>query len=593
MKKLFSQKLLLLCLAIFLVLFSASFLDHTHNSSNEENHIDKILTILPDNPNNPYVSGVIPHHLVAETVIDNFFQELSKENSPKEIIILSPDHFNAAAVHGNTFISVNAKRSSLEDLSIDTALLKDISGLAFSDYSVKKDHGITNTLPFIKDYFPDSKIVPLLIPANLSLDQAEKTTEELHQILSSDAFVLASVDFSHYFPKEVADFHDIKSMRVLTDFEKENFSNIEVDCPQCLFMARYFAELKDANNPVPIDHKNSQDFNKGSVLDSTTSYFSVLFSKQITEQTEPQIETEVDQSSQTILFVGDIMLDRAVKRLMEKNNYRYPFEKTRDFLRGVDLVVGNLEGPIVKYPQETPDFSMRFNFGSVALNSLQFSGINLVSLANNHTSDRGELGLERTKEFLDGVNIDHFGDPKTCEENNIYTTDEAVFVGINLITPDPCSNEEIENLIQIVKKENADKFIIVYIHWGNEYKESGNWQQKELAHLMIDSGVDLIIGSHPHVVQEIEQYDDKLIFYSLGNFIFDQYFSQETQEGLAVGLELSSDEMNIYLFPTGSYRSQPYLFDNAEKTKFLNNLSSKSSPELKEQITKGIIEIGR
>ena len=133
----------------------------------------------------------------------------------------------------------------------------------------------------------------------------------------------------------------------------------------------------------------------------------------------------------------------------------------------------------------------------------------------------------------------------------------------------------------------------MYIHWGNEYKESSNWQQKELAHLMIDSGVDLIIGSHSHVVQEIEQYNDKLIFYSLGNFVFDQYFSPETQEGLAVGLELSSEKGNVYLFPTGSHRSQPYLIDNTEKTKFLKDLSSKSSPELKEQITKGIIEIGR
>ena len=78
MKKLFSQKLLLLCLVILVVLFSVNFLDQVQGDSNEENHIDKILTILPDNPNNSYVSGVIPHHLVAETVIDEFFQELSK-----------------------------------------------------------------------------------------------------------------------------------------------------------------------------------------------------------------------------------------------------------------------------------------------------------------------------------------------------------------------------------------------------------------------------------------------------------------------------------------------------------------------------------
>ena len=102
----------------------------------------------------------------------------------------------------------------------------------------------------------------------------------------------------------------------------------------------------------------------------------------------------------------------------------------------------------------------------------------------------------------------------------------------------------------------------------------------------------MIIGSHPHVVEEIEQYKGKLIFYSLGNFVFDQYFFKETQEGLAVGLEFANSKMLIRLFPLGINKGQPYLFDNAERIKFLENLSLKSPTVSKNQIINGIITIG-
>ena len=140
------------------------------------------------------------------------------------------------------------------------------------------------------------------------------------------------------------------------------------------------------------------------------------------------------------------------------------------------------------------------------------------------------------------------------------------------------------------------------VHWGQEYQIKSSVFQQKLARKIIDSGADLIIGHHPHVVQEIEIYNNKLIFYSLGNFVFDQYFSEQTQQGLAVALEIYpvrnndsnrvNPNKNIYkLFPIQSKLSQPFLMEQNQAEKFLEKLSKRSSKDLTEEIKKGVIEI--
>jgi len=103
----------------------------------------------------------------------------------------------------------------------------------------------------------------------------------------------------------------------------------------------------------------------------------------------------------------------------------------------------------------------------------------------------------------------------------------------------------------------------------------------------------LIIGHHPHVVQNIEKYQGKLIFYSLGNFIFDQYFSKETQQGLAVGLEIYPNELVCRLFPIQINLSQPVLMERDKANKFLIQLANRSDVKLVDEIESGIIKIVR
>ncbi len=110
---------------------------------------------------------------------------------------------------------------------------------------------------------------------------------------------------------------------------------------------------------------------------------------------------------------------------------------------------------------------------------------------------------------------------------------------------------------------SSSDYVVVNIHWGIEYQSKHGQIQQDLAHKLVDAGADAIIGHHPHVVQGSEVYKGKPIFYSLGNFIFDQYFSVETQRGLAVGLSFSENSIEAWTFLLGLEGSQPYIMESS------------------------------
>jgi len=312
-------------------------------------------------------------------------------------------------------------------------------------------------------------------------------------------------------------------------------------------------------------------------------YFSQRFfnTYEIVSESSPESNSiKIEESEISILLVGDIMLDRKVETLMKKNGNFYPFEKISQFLNQSEGVFGNLEGPISKNPAVFSDESLKFVFSFEVAPALASANFEVLSLANNHTFNMGSVGLEETKRLLEEADIDWVGAPWTCSEKPVIKND-LVFLAFNK-TFNGCRDEEIIRIIKSIKESSPEKFLIVSMHWGEEYKSRSSSAQQELAHKVIDAGADLIFGHHPHVVQEIEQYQGKLIFYSLGNFIFDQYFSQETQEGLVVKLELFSDRVTYKLFPVKGELSQPAVMAEEEAGIFLEKLGVDS-----------IIEIGR
>lgn len=305
------------------------------------------------------------------------------------------------------------------------------------------------------------------------------------------------------------------------------------------------------------------------------------------------LETGSLSESADFIMTGDIMLGRFVEVLMDGNGINYPFEKVKEFLTSVSFVVGNLEGPIVENHTPTPAFDFKFSFASTTTHVLKENNISVVSLANNHALDQGDIGYQDTKKYLSEVEIEYFGHPvsvgnvsvlrKSVQDKNI------VFIGFNATWPYQ------EKLFQdVIKKESlSGDFVVVIIHWGDEYKISSNDEQKKLAHVFIDAGAHAVFGHHPHVVQEIEEYKDRVIFYSLGNFIFDQYFSKAVMEGLLVKVSLEDEKVQYELFPTISLRSQPSVMEGDERTHFLDSLASKSSVLLRDNVRVGILEFAR
>lgn len=293
-----------------------------------------------------------------------------------------------------------------------------------------------------------------------------------------------------------------------------------------------------------------------------------------------------------ILFVGDIMLDRHVELRMREFGENYPFASTTDIFKRADAVVANLEGPIMENRISAVGGNMNFSFATTTAKLLLKNGVTHVSLANNHTSDKGREVLDFTRQVLKDSGVKYFGDPIAFNDHSIIYEKigerEFIFIGLN----QTFGTLNIASTTSVLKGLRAlhDKAIIVpFVHWGDEYKINNNKSQENLAHELIDAGADVVIGSHPHVVQNIEKYKDKIIFYSLGNFIFDQYFSDDTMSELGVKMIVSDKGISYELLPFYAPRSKPYLMDSKSRDLFLENLAKRSSPYISDGIKAGRI----
>lgn len=256
-----------------------------------------------------------------------------------------------------------------------------------------------------------------------------------------------------------------------------------------------------------------------------------------------------------LIFGGDIMLSRNVEAQMEKyNDYSWPFAKISPLFSGADLAVANLESPfLVTDNYRVPDGSFSFKANPKSVAGLSLAGFDLLSLANNHMLNQGVKGVTDTQKILDQAGISYAG----LSSNNLVVKEIRGIKFAFLSYTYAADSKLIANMLDISQaqsdikqaKDKAD-VVIVLMHAGTEYQRTPNKQQIEFAHAAIDAGADLVFGSHPHWIQTVERYQGKMIFYSLGNLVFDQMWSLETKSGLAVKLYFKGKELDrIEYFP--------------------------------------------
>lgn len=246
-----------------------------------------------------------------------------------------------------------------------------------------------------------------------------------------------------------------------------------------------------------------------------------------------------DSSSFTLISTGDIGLVRDINyKILQANDPNLPFSKIAGYTKNADLTITNLEGPLI---QNCPVSLTGFTFCGEAENvsGLAFAGIDAASLANNHTTNYGLEGLSETAELLKTNGIRPFGLDGQIEYINLKGKKIALVGFVELGTNwAGLNNATSENVSKLAREASGSSDIVVTaFHWGNEYTRKPTESQVSLAHIAVDNGADLVLGNHPHWIQDSEIYKGVFITYAQGNTIFDQDWSQETKEGVLYKFE--------------------------------------------------------
>ncbi|MFA4930743.1 MAG: CapA family protein, partial [Patescibacteria group bacterium] len=273
----------------------------------------------------------------------------------------------------------------------------------------------------------------------------------------------------------------------------------------------------------------------------------------------------------SVLAVGDIMMGRYVGvKIARSGDYTHSFQYVSDYLQQPDITFAQLETPIA--PTNLTSEGMILVAAPETVQGLTASGIDLVSLSGNHFGDALRDGMESTFQILDENNIKYIGAGRSEDEAFNYQVIEKNgtkfgFISFVNIMPDSYgaagdiagsawvdfnSDQDLEKVTASIKKTKANcDILIVGFHWGTEYTPHPTTNQIKFAHAAIDAGGDLVVGTHPHVVQADEIYHDKYIIYSLGNFIMDQMWSTETTEGVLMPIYVQNKQIiSLDLVPT-------------------------------------------
>ena len=279
--------------------------------------------------------------------------------------------------------------------------------------------------------------------------------------------------------------------------------------------------------------------------------------------------------SLTVVLTGDILLDRGVRQVIERRGADHLFSPGIDsVLRQAQVVVGNLECPATKV--EAPAFK-RFIFRAEPewLTTLQQHGFTHLNLANNHSIDQGREGLMDTWRNIRQAGMVPIGAGATMDEAAqpvlLADSPRRVWLVPSLrlalenyayLTDRPCvSQEPMDSLLERVsrlKRADSTAIVIVSLHWGGEHTLQPVPRQRVEAHQLVMAGADVIVCHHTHTLQTIEEFRGKKIYYSIGNFIFDQAKPLNSRACM-VRLDIKRDGFTVETVPVEIRQCVPWV----------------------------------
>ncbi|GEN54637.1 CapA family protein [Halobacillus faecis] len=326
---------------------------------------------------------------------------------------------------------------------------------------------------------------------------------------------------------------------------------------------------------------------------------------------QPVPEAEENTSEFRATFVGDMMFGRHVTDVIEKNGTPFLFEKVAPYFQSSDYVTGNFENAVTLSSEEEYtllDKSIHLQSDESPVTTLKNMNFTNVNLANNHSMDYGEKGLKDTIKTMQNEGLSYVGAGENIEEAQTIDYQEVkgltvATLGINdvPVAGSPAlkyragvAEADPEDFLPLVKEaeSNAD-MVMVHVHWGAEYDNEPHPRQRDMAKAIVDAGADVIIGHHPHVLSPVEVYKDSVIFYSLGNFIFDQGWSR-TRDSALVQYDLQEDGTGRFeILPMRIREARPSLTENPYNTKKIFFQLTRDMPEetFKEENGKLVFEV--
>lgn len=293
------------------------------------------------------------------------------------------------------------------------------------------------------------------------------------------------------------------------------------------------------------------------------------------------VEEKVAPINFTMTAIGDTLCHNtqywdAYNSSTKQYDFSYVYDNIKDYTSSADITIGSLETTFAGEDRGYSNYPV-FNSPDSLATGLKDIGVDVISLAGNHALDYGYSGICRTIDVLDNVGISHLGTYKSAEDHDKILIKDVKGVKIAFINytygtngiPVPsdkpyCLNlidkDLISKQIKQAKEQNVD-MIVACMHWGTEYKTSANDEQKELADFLFKSGVDIILGNHPHVIEPMEKKTitlddgstkDVFVVYALGNFTADQR-AEITRDSAILNLDITKDSDGKILINKVSY----------------------------------------
>lgn len=493
--------------------------------------------------NEPYVfesaplGVVIPHHLAAAFEIARFYHGLADVVTPETIFIIGPNHYEEGKADIQTCLNcIYASTEGDVEVNIEMVnkLVDDGIAKAGDEYFVQ-EHAIFSHTPFIKNYFPEAKIVPIMVNWKMPLMEVRRLSDWLDKNLPENSLVIASVDFSHYISWEAADFHDQSSFATISNFDYDNIYDLEIDSPSTIYTLLELMEKRGYVKAERLEHTNLGQYLSEPAVETTSHQYFAFYEPMIEE--DEVYEPELVQGA-SILSVGT----------MPDNN---------------DL------GLITDWDWD-PEYDH----------------------ASDTTSKRFLRDIKgREDRFLSGVDylvFDLKDDECRIEEQNGMKIAFCKFV------ENPEKNEEFLDIVE-AQSEEADLVYLIYEFVVNDELDE---DRKLFVRSLTKNGVDILIGRGLDGVIPFAEYKGSLIFYSLGKFMTDSGLVNEmtnSSSGLTLGLYVTPEAYYIYTFPVEITNGYPKIKTSAERKEFFKKYISEIELPRKSEIDfdRGVVKIDR